>query len=91
MLSPLIFFNLVMGFIGSIQVFDSIYIITGGTGAGANDSLMTPVYHLFTNAFTYFRMGYASALAWVIFGIILIITAIQFKLSKRWVHSEVQQ
>lgn len=88
MLSPLIFFNLVMGFIGSIQVFDSIYVITGGSGAGANDSLMTPVYHLFTNAFTYFRMGYASALAWVIFGIILLITVIQFGLSKKWVHSE---
>lgn len=89
MLSPLIFFNLVMGLIGSVQVFDSVYIITRGEGAGPNDSLLMPVYHLFINGFTYFRMGYASALAWVIFAIILVITAIQFFLSKKWVYTEV--
>ncbi len=88
MLSPLIFFNLVMGLIGSVQVFDSIFIITKGQGAGPDDSLMVPVYHLFINAFTYFRMGYASALAWLIFAVILAITAVQFFLSKRWVYSE---
>jgi ABC-type sugar transport system permease subunit len=89
MLSPLIFFNLVMGLIGSVQVFDSVYIITKGEGAGPNDSLLMPVYHLFINGFTYFRMGYASALAWVIFAIILAITAVQFFLSKKWVYTEV--
>lgn len=91
MLSPLIFFNLVMGLIGSVQLFDSVFIITRGQGAGPNDSLLVPVYHLFINAFTYFRMGYASALAWVIFAIILGITAIQFFLSKRWVYNEVSK
>lgn len=90
-LSPLIFFNVVMGFIGSLQTFDSIYIITRGEGAGANDTLLVPVYHLFQNAFKYFRMGYASALAWLIFAMILAITGLQFWLSKRWVHYEVEK
>lgn len=88
MLSPIIFFSVVMGLIGSVQAFDNVYIITGGQGAGPNDSLLVPVYHLFTNGFTYFRMGYASALAWVIFAVVLIITFIQFKLSPMWVHTE---
>lgn len=87
-LSPIIFFNTVMGFIGAIQTFDSIYIITKGLNSGPADSLLMPVYHLFTNAFNYFRMGYASALAWVIFAIILLLTLIQFKLAPRWVHYE---
>lgn len=88
-LSPLIFFNVVMGVIGALQTFDQIYIITGGQGSGPNDSLLVPVYMLFTNAFSYFRMGWASALAWLIFVIILAITVVQFVLAKRWVHTEV--
>ncbi len=87
-LSPLIFFNTVMGLIGALQQFESSYIITGGNGAGPSDSLLTPVYLLFRNGFAYFKMGYASALAWVIFVIVLLITGIQFWLSKRWVHYE---
>jgi len=90
-LSPLIFFSTVMGFIGTLQTFDNVYIITGGLSSGPNDSLAMPVYHLFNNAFNYFRMGYASALAWVIFLIIIIITLIQFKLAPRWVHYEVDK
>ncbi|MCG9895834.1 MAG: extracellular solute-binding protein [Fimbriimonadaceae bacterium] len=88
MLSPLIFFNLVMGGIGAVQMFDNVYIITGGQGSGPDDSLLVPVYQLFINGFTYFRMGYASALAWVIFVVVLAITAVQFLLSRRWVHME---
>lgn len=90
-LSPLIFFSTVMGFIGALQTFDNVYIITGGLNAGPNDSLAMPVYHLFNNAFNYFRMGYASALAWVIFLIIIAITLVQFKLAPRWVHYEVEK
>lgn len=90
-LSPLIFFSVIMGFIGAVQTFDSIYIITKGEGAGPNDTLLVPVYHLFVNGFKYFRMGYASALAWLIFAIILGITLVQFKLAKRWVHYEVER
>ncbi|MBS1723806.1 MAG: extracellular solute-binding protein [Armatimonadetes bacterium] len=88
-LSPLVFFNVVTGFIGSIQVFDSIYVSTGGYGAGPGDSLLVPVYHLFQNAFAYFRMGYASALAWVVFFVVMAFTAVQFWLGRHTVHYEV--
>ena len=90
-LSPLIFFTSVMGFIAALQTFDQVYIITGGENAGPSDSLLMPVYHLFTNGFTYFRMGYASALAWLLFAVILLITLIQFKLAPKWVHYEVEK
>jgi multiple sugar transport system permease protein len=88
LLSPILFFNTVMGFIGALQQFDSVYVITGGNGSGPADSLMVPVYYLFTNGFSYFKMGYASALAWVMFLIILAITGIQLWLAPRWVHYE---
>lgn len=90
MLSPVIFFNTVMGFIGAMQEFDRIYIMKPGSdgSVGPDDSLLTPVFHLFTNGFTYFHMGYASALAWMIFGIIVLLTVVQFRLSPRWVHYE---
>ncbi len=90
-LSSLIFFNAVMSFIGVLQTFDNIYIITKGESNGPNDSLLVPVYHLFQNGFTYFRMGYASALAWLIFAVILVITFAQFRLAKQWVHYEVDK
>jgi multiple sugar transport system permease protein len=88
-LSPLIFFNTVMGFIQVLQTFDNVYVITGGTSTGPNDSLLVPVYHLFINGFNYFKMGYASALAWIIFAVVMVITGIQFVLAKYWVHYEV--
>ncbi|MCU0316137.1 MAG: extracellular solute-binding protein [Fimbriimonadaceae bacterium] len=90
-LSPLIFFNVVMGLIGVVQTFDGVYIITGGLNYGPNDALAMPVYILFQNAFNFFRMGYASALAWIIFLIILTLTLVQFKLAPRWVHTEVDK
>ncbi|MCS6831676.1 MAG: sugar ABC transporter permease, partial [bacterium] len=95
MLSPYIFFNLIMGTIHALQEFDRIYIL-GGVGAGTSstgpgDSLLVPVMYLFNNAFTYFKMGYASALAWIIFLIILALTLIQLKLAPRWVHYEAEK
>jgi multiple sugar transport system permease protein len=89
-LSPIIFFNTVMGFIGAMQEFDRIYIMKPASdgSVGPDDSLLVPVFHLFTNGFTYFKMGYASALAWMIFGIIVLLTFTQFKLAPRWVHYE---
>ncbi|MGQ9881173.1 MAG: extracellular solute-binding protein [Armatimonadota bacterium] len=95
MLSPYIFFNLIMGTIGALQEFDRIYIL-GGVGAGTSstgpgDSLLVPAMYLFNNAFTYFKMGNASALAWIIFIIILILTLIQLKLAPRWVHYEAEK
>jgi len=90
-LSPIIFFSTVMGVIGSIQTFDNVYVINRGEGAaGPSDSLLTPVYMLFDNGFKYFKMGYASSIAWIIFGLILLLTLLQFKLAPKWVHYEAE-
>ncbi|MDI6829545.1 MAG: sugar ABC transporter permease, partial [Armatimonadota bacterium] len=83
MLSPTIFFNLIMSIIGAFQVFGAAFIMTGG---GPMNATLFYVLYLFQNAFMYFRMGYASAMAWLLFIIILTLTLIQFRLSKRWVH-----
>lgn len=90
MLSPILFFNIVMGFIGAIQEFDRVYIMSSEGTNGPSDSLLVPAKYLFTNAFTYFKIGYASALAWTIFAVILLITLIQFRFAKRWVHEEAE-
>ncbi|MCC6728589.1 MAG: extracellular solute-binding protein [Chthonomonadales bacterium] len=95
MLSPYIFFNLIMGTIAALQEFDRIYVLSGqgagSTSVGPVDSLLVPVMYLFNNAFKYFKMGYASALAWVLFIIILVLTVIQLKLAPRWVHYEAEK
>jgi len=85
MLSPYILFNLIMGLIGTFQIFTQAFIMTQG---GPVDSTLFYAYHLFNNAFRYMKMGYASALAWILFGIVLSLTAIQLRLSKRWVYYE---
>lgn len=90
-LSPIIFFNAVMGFIGALQEFDRAVIMGGVSGTGPGDSLLVPVTHLFKNGFHYFKLGYASALAWVIFFVVLGLTLIQFRLAPRWVHYEVDK
>ncbi|MFQ3549145.1 MAG: extracellular solute-binding protein [Armatimonadota bacterium] len=87
MLSPYIFFNFIMGTIAVLQTFDNVYVMTGGSG-GPVDSTLVPVLLLFNNAFRYFNMGYASALAWILFAIVLIFTLAQLKLAPRWVHYE---
>ncbi len=95
MLSPYIFFNLIMGTIGALQEFDRVYVLSGQGGGGSSvgpvDSLLVPVMYLFNNAFKYFKMGYASALAWVLFVIILALTLVQLKLAPRWVHYEAEK
>jgi multiple sugar transport system permease protein len=85
MLSPTIFFNLVIGIIGSFQVFTTAYIATNG---GPQNATLFYVLYLYRNAFQYFKMGYASALAWVLFVIVLILTLIQFRLARRLVYYE---
>ncbi|MBM4030399.1 MAG: extracellular solute-binding protein [Planctomycetes bacterium] len=85
MLTPYIFFNLLMGMIGTLQVFESAYIMTSG---GPVDSTLFFAYHLFNNAFRFFRMGQACAMAWVLCIIVLIITIIQLRTAKMWVHYE---
>ncbi|AMQ06212.1 carbohydrate ABC transporter permease [Sporosarcina psychrophila] len=85
LLTPVIFFNLVMGVIAAFQQFTLPYTLTQGQGTPAN-SLTFYVMYLYDNAFKYFKMGYASAMAWILFLIIMILTAIIFASSKRWVH-----
>jgi len=83
MLSPVIFFNLVMGLIGSFQYFTQVYVMTGG---GPQDATLFYALHLFNNAFLNFKMGYASAMAWILFLITLACTLLVFKTSARWVY-----
>lgn len=90
MLSPYIFFNLIMGTIGVLQTFDNVYVMTNGNG-GPVDATMVPVLLLFNKAFRYFSMGYASALAWILFAIILVFTLFQLKMAPRWVHYEAEK
>jgi ABC-type sugar transport system permease subunit len=90
MLSPYIFFNLIMGTIGVLQTFDNVYVMTNGQG-GPVDATMVPVLLLFNKAFRYFSMGYASALAWILFCIILAFTLFQLKMAPRWVHYEAEK
>jgi len=86
LLTPVIFFSLIIGIIGSFQGgFTSVYIMTAG--GPANYSLVTMLY-IYRQAFQYMHMGYASAFAWVVFFIILIFTGIQFKMANRWVFYE---
>ncbi|MBM7677528.1 carbohydrate ABC transporter permease [Gracilibacillus alcaliphilus] len=84
LLTPVIFFNVVMGLINALQEFTLPYTLTSGTGSPA-DSLMFYSMYLYNNAFLYMRMGYASAMAWVLFILIMLITLIILKTSKRWV------
>jgi multiple sugar transport system permease protein len=85
MLTPYIFFNLIMGLIGTFQIFTQAFIMTGG---GPVNSTLFYAYHLFNNAFRYLNMGYAAAMAWFLFVIVLVLTAIQMRLSRKWVHYE---
>jgi multiple sugar transport system permease protein len=84
-MTPVIFYNLVTGVIGTFQVFNQAYIMTSG---GPNNSTLFYIYYLYTQAFTDSQMGYASALAWVLFIIVLIITALLFRNARSWVYYE---
>ncbi|MCC3372096.1 carbohydrate ABC transporter permease [Cohnella sp. REN36] len=85
MVTPTIFFNTIMTIIGSFQVFNEAYILTQG---GPNNKSLFYVFYLWRTGFRDTEMGYASALAWVLFVIILIFTFFVFKTSKSWVHYE---
>jgi multiple sugar transport system permease protein len=87
MLSNVTFFNLVMGIIGALQVFAEPFVLTNGTGSPNNSTLLLPLY-LYKVAFGYLEMGYASAIAWVVFAITLVLTALVFRSLPLWVHSE---
>ncbi len=85
LLSPTIFFVVIITCISTFQIFDLIYLMTQG---GPLDSTNVLVYAIYKNAFEYFKIGQASAIAYVLFAIILVLTLIQWKLRKKLVYSE---
>lgn len=85
MLSPAIFFNVVMAIIGGVQTFAEPYVMTGG---GPDNATLFLGLHLYQSAFHYLKMGYASAMAWIMFILIFGLTLIQFRLAGRWVYYE---
>lgn len=85
MVSPTLFFNLIMGIIGSLQVFGQAYIITSG---GPNNASLFYVYNIWRKAFTYREMGVASAMGWILFIVCVLATVLVFKTSNRWVYYE---
>lgn len=85
MMSPIIFFNLVLGIIFSLQTFTQGYIITNG---GPQNATLFYVLYLYRKAFTEFKMGYASAMAWVLFALILVLTILVFRYFGRFVYYE---
>lgn len=87
LLAPVIFFNMVLQIIEGFKAFTPAYVVSGGTG-GPIDSTLFYTLYLYQEAFSYFRMGYASALAWVLLLIIGAFTGISFLTSKYWVYYE---
>ena len=87
MLSPTIYFNLVMGLIGSLQAFMQAYVIDGGKG-GMDNSLLFYVLYIYRKAFVESEMGYAAAMAWILFAIIMCLTMLVIKSSAIWVYYE---
>jgi multiple sugar transport system permease protein len=84
LLTPIIFFNLILQTIGAFQAFTQAHVVSGGTGGPVDSTLFYTLY-IYQQAFVNFDMGYASALAWVLLLVIAVITALHFTLSKYWV------
>jgi multiple sugar transport system permease protein len=87
MTTPVIFYNLILGLIGTFQYFTEVYVLTNGTGNPGRATLFYNLY-LYQNAFRYFHMGYASTMAWVLFIIVLGFTLLIFRSSDAWVYYE---
>lgn len=85
MLSPVLFFVLVISTIQSFQIFTDVYVMTQG---GPGTATFVYVYYIYQAAFQYLKMGYASALAWILFAIILVLTWLQLWGSRKWVYYE---
>lgn len=83
LLSPVILFNVITGMIGAFQYFTQAFIMTGG---GPGDSTLMYSLYLYFNAFRYFKMGYASAMAWILFLMVMGFTLVVFRSSARWVY-----
>lgn len=85
MMTPTIFFNLIMGIINGFQIFSQAYVMTNG---GPNNASLFYVFYLYREAFQFSRMGSASAIAWILFIIIMALTFLVFKTSRKWVYYE---
>jgi len=83
MISPTLFFNLIMGTIGALKVFAVAYVATQG---GPSWATWFYSLHLYTVSFVYFEMGYGSALAWIFAAILILLTMLQFRASRVWVY-----
>ena len=83
MLSPTTFFLITTTLIGSFQVFGQIYIMTKG-GPGTSTHVL--VYYIYTSAFTFFKMGYAASMSWILFIILFLVTIVQWKFQDKWVN-----
>lgn len=85
LLTPTTFFIIIVSIIGSLQVFDAVLVLTEGGPANATRTI---VFHIWQQAFGFLQMGYAAAVAWVLFFMIFIVTLLQWRLQQRWVHYE---
>ena len=85
MISPVILFNVIVGLIAAFQLFTQVHVMTDGQGSPADSTLMMSIY-LFQSAFAFFKMGYASAQAWILFLIIVVFTLVLFRVSGRLVY-----
>jgi multiple sugar transport system permease protein len=85
MISSVIFLAVIININNSFQTFTQAYIMTNG---GPSNATLFYMLHLYNNAFRFYKMGYASALAWVLFLIIVVFVALQFRLQRYWVYNE---
>ena len=85
LLTPTTFFIVIISIIGSFQIFEQAYIMTKGGPARAT---VTTVYYIYENGFQWYKMGYASAVAWVLFALVLVVTLVQWRYQDRWVFYE---
>ncbi len=88
MISPIIFFDVLTSTIGSFQIFQEAYVMTENGSGGPGNSLLFYNLHMWNNAFEVFDMGYASAMAWLLFIVVMILTIINMKIGKKWVYYE---
>ena len=86
LISPSLFFGTVLTAITSLQTFDQVYALTRG---GPGSATTTLGYAIYSQGFVTYRLGYASAIAWVLFAVIMLLTAFQLQLQRRWVHYDV--
>ncbi len=88
MVSPIIFFDIVTSTIGSFQIFQEAYVMSADNAGAPENSLLFYNLYMWIRAFNLFDMGYAMAMSWILFVIVLLLTLVNFALSKRWVHYE---